>query len=90
MNMPAYKWILIIGNIVVVLGLICALVSAHYNSKVMGKAALGVAILAPQEGSSEWKKKERLRKIADALYYFGLAFALTGATISTVGIIKSP
>ena len=60
--------------------IICALVATLLNGMVMGKGGLGVAVLAPQENSSEWRAKVRLRRWSDVLAYAGLALA-GGATV---------
>lgn len=74
----------------VVIGLICALMSSHYNAKVMGVAALGVAVFAPAEDSPEWKEKENLLKKANCYFKLGIVFGILGAVVSTWGTIKSP
>ena len=53
-----------------------AVVSNHYESRVMGSAALGVAVLAPTEGSEAWQEKESLRRMAD--WSLNLSFILSG------------
>ncbi len=89
-RMAFYKYVILVGNLSVVFGLLCSLVSSYLQGKVMGKAGLGVAIIAPDEGSLEWKKKEALKSKADFLFYFGLGFALIGAGLNTWGLIISP
>jgi len=52
----------------------------------MGDAALGVAVLAPEQESPEWRRKIRLRRAADWLFYIGIVLA-TGALITQVWAI---
>ncbi len=78
---------IIAGGILLGLGLLMALVSVQHNSKVMGKAALGVAVYAPEEGSPEWRQKERLRKLSDWAFYLGVLFSLIGVGLQTYGAV---
>ncbi len=51
--MNASKLLTLFGNLLLSFGLLLSIYSYRYNSKVIGKAALGVAIVAPDEGSYE-------------------------------------
>lgn len=65
--MNTSKLLTLIGNLLYAIGLLLMVYSYRYNSKVMGKAALGIALIAPAENSPKWKEKERIRKISDRL-----------------------
>lgn len=71
------------GALLLLVGLVTALVSNHRAATVMGKAQLGVAVLAPQEGSPEWKEKERLRASADRWFWTGLVLTAAGILLQT-------
>jgi hypothetical protein len=53
----------------------------------MGKAALGVAIVAPEEGSYEWQKKKKIRTTSDNLFYMGITLTLIGIVLQTIGAL---
>lgn len=55
--------------------ILCTLWSFHLNSRVMGDAALGVGIFAPEPDSPEMLEKLRLRWWSDALFLGAQAFA---------------
>lgn len=55
---------------------------------VMGKGGLGVAVLAPQVNSPEWRAKVRLRGWSDALAYAGLALAGVAVVIEIVAELR--
>lgn len=69
------------------LGLLMALISVQSDARAMGKAALGVAVLAPEEGSPEWRRKERLRKVSDGAFYLGVVFSKIGVAFQTYGSV---
>ena len=78
-------WLIIFGAVFLLAGLVTALVSTHYEGRVMGKAALGVAILAPDEGSPEWKEKEALRVKSDRWFWLGIGLTALGVIVQTIG-----
>lgn len=51
----------------------------------MGRAGLGVAVLAPDEGSTGWLAKERRRRAADLCFYLGLVLTAIGVVLQTIG-----
>ena len=73
----------------VFLSLIRALLSNHYNGKVMGEASLGVAVWAPTPGSSEWLQKTHLRNTADIFFFLGIGFAFLSFVVEVVTLILS-
>jgi len=77
----------IIGNIILLLGLIAALLSNHLQGKVMGEASLGVAVLAPEKESSEWEEKVRQRTCSDISFYTGVALTAIGIILQISGTI---
>jgi len=79
------KWLLLIGSIFLFIGLLMALISNYYNSRVMGKAALGVAMWAPDEGSPEWNRKVKLRKISNGCFCVGIFLTSLGIVLNTWG-----
>lgn len=68
-------------------GLLTAFISSHYTDRVMGEARKGVAVLAPDTDSPEWRKKEILIWWADSWFYVGLALTAVGVILQTLGAI---
>lgn len=85
--MDALKLLTLIGNLLYAIGLLFMVYSYRYNSKVMGKAGLGVALIAPAENSPKWKEKERIRKISDILFYIGMVLSCMGIVTQTIGVL---
>ena len=83
--MTLANWLTLIGGMLLLAGVVIALVANHYETKVMGKARMGVALLAPQEDSSEWKEKERLVGLADRWFWFGVGLTALGILLQTIG-----
>ena len=81
------KWLSVIGGIILFIGLSCALLSNHYEAKVMGNAALGIAIIGPNENSPAWKEKIQTRQLVDIFFYFGIFLTAIGIVLQTVGSI---
>lgn len=81
------KWLNVIGGIILFTGLLCALGSNHYEAKVMGGAALGIAVIGPNENSPAMKEKIRVRQLADRAFYLGISFTFIGIVLQTVGSI---
>ncbi len=73
----------------VFLSLICALLSNHYNGKVMGEASLGVGVWAPTPGSNEWLQKTRLRNTADLFFFLGIGFAVLSLIIEVIALVPT-
>ncbi len=70
------------------MGILSALLSNHYSSIVMGDAALGVAVLAPEEGSKEMNTKRHQLQLGNRWFQLGLLFsilALICQVISALG-----
>jgi hypothetical protein len=86
--MDTSKWYALIGNFLYALGVFLMVYSYRVNTKVMGLAALGVAVISPDEESAEWKKKEKLRKTSDQFFYGGMVLTLVGVIAQTVGVLK--
>ena len=64
--------------IFIFLSLVCSLLVNQANTKLMGQAALGVAVWAPAKDSPEWKQKEKLQVQANWYFYGGVICALFG------------
>ena len=64
--------------IFVFLSIVCSLLGNQTNARLMGQAAMGVGVWAPEKDSPEWKQKERLKTQADWYFYGGVIFALLG------------
>ena len=84
--MSKNKILQLIGSILLLLGLMMAFGSDKYQSEVMGYANLGVAVLAPDLNSPEWKEKVDKRKIATLFFYFGIVFTTFGIILQTIPI----
>lgn len=81
------KRLSIIGGIILFIGLLCALGANHYETKVMGYAALGIAIVGPNENSPAWNEKVQTRQLADIFFYFGIFLTAIGIVLQTMGSI---
>lgn len=79
----------ILGGVLLGLGLLLAFGSFYYNARVMGKAALGVGVYAPEPGSPEWRQKELQRRISDGLFVLGVLLSLAGVILQTYGSAAS-
>ena len=86
MKMTRKNFIFLCSSLLIFFSIICSLFSNYYNSRVMGDAALGVAILAPKEGSPEMERKRNLRRRADVLFKAGVVLASLGVSLQVVGI----
>jgi hypothetical protein len=58
--MPVSKLLTLVEGFCLLVGLVTAFISSRYTGRVMGEARKGVAVLAPEKESPEWKEKERL------------------------------
>lgn len=85
--MKGSQWLTLVGGLLLLAGLVTALISTHYEARVMGKAAMGVAVLAPDKGGPEWRKKEALRSKADWWFWIGIALTAVGVVLQTLGAI---
>ena len=85
--MNIYKWLIVIGGVFLVCGLLTAFLSSHYTERVMGAARKGVAVLAPDPDSQEWKEKERLLRRSDFWFYVGLILTAMGVVLQTLGSV---
>ena len=85
--MTLFNWLVAIGGVLLVVGLATAFISSRYSSGVMGEARKGVAVLAPDKDSPEWKQKERLLSWADFWFWVGLGVTTIGVILQTVGSI---
>jgi hypothetical protein len=79
------KCLIMSGGVALLGGLMMAFVSAQVGNRVMGDAALGVGVFAPDERSTEWRAKKRKRQIADRCFYVGLVLTALGVVLQTIG-----
>src|SRR5207245_9045267 len=86
-DMTLAKWLVLAGGVLLLAGILTAFLSDRYQSRVMGKATLGVGVWAPDEGSHEWREKERLRRRAELWFYAGLATTGVGVILQTIGAL---
>ena len=73
------------GGILLLVGLLMALIANWVQAKVMGDAGLGVGMWAPDKDSPEWRRKERLRTVADWWFWIGAALTAIGIALQTWG-----
>lgn len=64
--------LILISAIFMFLNIMFAFISEHCEYRVMGNAALGIAIYAPKKDSPEWKEKLFLRSKADYFFYLSI------------------
>ncbi len=79
------KWLIVLGIVLTIAGVILAFLSFRFHSRVMGAAALGVAVLHPDKGSAVDLERQRLRRRSDRLFIFGLILAGVGGVMQAVG-----
>ena len=85
--MDFYKWLIVIGAVLLVAGLATAFLSSRYTERVMGEARKGIAVLAPEPDSPALKERERLVWWSDFWLYIGLAVTVLGVFLQTLGSI---
>jgi hypothetical protein len=78
MNNIRDKSLILIVGAVMFLSVLCSLISNFYESRVMGDAALGVAVFAPEPDSPAWLAKVSLRFKADLFFYVSVFLGLAG------------
>ena len=81
------KWVIAIGIIITIAGVVLSLFSFRGNAKIMGLAALGIGVIGSEEGSPERLEKERLRSLSDKLFYWGIALTIGGGVLQGIGTI---
>jgi hypothetical protein len=85
--MNFYKWLTVIGGVLLVFGVLTAFISSHFTDRVMGEARKGMAVFGAERGTPERLKKERLLWWADFWFYVGLVLTAIGVTLQTLGSI---
>jgi uncharacterized membrane protein len=84
--MNFYKWLTVIGGVLLVSGLLTAFISSHYTERVTSEARNGgVVIRTPGANSPDWRKNESVLWWPDLWFYVGLV--LTGIGGIVLGII---
>lgn len=81
--MTPAKWLTLAGGIFLFVGLVTALISSRYESRVMGQARLGVAVLAAEKDTPEWREKNRLRARVNFWFWVGLGLTAVGIVLQT-------
>jgi hypothetical protein len=76
--MNFYKWLAVIGGVLVVSGLLTAFISGHYSERVMSEARKEVPIDAD---SPDGCKNETLLWWADFWFYVGLVITAIGGLL---------
>lgn len=77
----------LIGGGFLLAGLCTALLANRYETKLMGSAKLGLAVLAPEEGSSDMQNKKHLRTQSDFWFWVGLALTALGVVLQTISAL---
>jgi len=75
------------GSLFIFLSIISALISNHLNGKVMGEAALGVAVIAGEPDSSIMIRKKKLRAWSDRTFCFGIILSILGLSTQVIAIL---
>lgn len=76
--------LILLGSILMFLSIMFSFASKHYEAKVMGNAAYGVGVYAPEKDSPEWKGKASLRSKADGVFYLSILFGICAICPGTV------
>jgi len=85
--MTCEKWLVVSGGLLLLAGLLTAFISAHFSSRVMRQADLGIAVLAPEPGSSDMAEKERQRASSNRWFWLGLILTAWGVVLQTLGAV---
>jgi hypothetical protein len=75
----------LVGAVLLLIGFLAALGANHLQATVMSEAALGMAQLAPERGSSEWKEREATHRMADRLFGVGMLLTAGGVVLQSAG-----
>ena len=87
--MNFYKWLGVIGGVLLVCGLLMAFVSGHYTERVMSEARRGVTVSAPNPDSPDGRRRESLLWWADFWFYIGLVVTAIGGILLSRALILS-
>jgi len=80
------KWCILAGGVCLALGLAMAFLASRYDVQAFTtKGRLGVFTLGPEEGGSEWTRREHMRQRADRYFWVGLVMTLLGVVLQTLG-----
>jgi hypothetical protein len=79
------KVLTVSGGVLLLIGPLMAFIAARFGNRVMGRAGLGVDVLAPDEDSNEWLAKEGRRRWADRGFYLGLVLTALGVILQILG-----
>ncbi|MBI4635825.1 MAG: hypothetical protein HY727_05695 [Candidatus Rokubacteria bacterium] len=81
--------LMLAGGACLLIGLWMAFLAARYESRILGEARLGFAVLGPDENNAEWREKKAQRRWADRFFYAGLVLTSFGVILQTAGAIWS-
>ena len=84
------KSLILISAILILLSVMLSFVSNHYESRVMGDAALGVAVLAPDLNSPEWAEKNALRSKADLSFNLSIICGVLAVFLQLYVALRNP
>lgn len=85
--MTLARCLVLIGGILLLAGLACALVSTHYQVKAMGELRKGQLAFGPDPGSPGEQEKKREVAYSDCLFYLGLGLTAVGVVLQTAGAL---
>jgi hypothetical protein len=87
LNRLRRRWLTLLGAWVLALGLVAAVWTNQTETRLLGEASLGVAILAPPKDTPEWHERMQLRARADCGFWLGMSLAALGLVLQTAGAI---
>lgn len=89
-KMRSDQTLILISAVLICLSIIFSFVSNHYESRVMGDAALGVAIIAPEPNSPQWAEKRLLSSKADFFFNVGVVCGFLAVFVDLYVAFRSP
>ena len=64
----------------------CSYISKHYQGRLLGPTALGVAVAAPEPNSQEWKDKLELKNKTDDYFKLSIGSGVVALALNAVVI----
>jgi len=81
--LTAEQCLVLFGGIFLLVGLLLALGAEVLTDRLLGRTALGEAVLAGDPGSEYTRQKEARKRTRDRLLYTGLVLTALGVALQT-------